>query len=632
MMCRSCFAISIQYQVQTSNLKPNPLILYNAVSYIYVSMTTPKGPPTASVFPNKKSVVVIGCGPGGMFFCNAMEHKRRQLGGGHNEAHLPTITCYERANSCGGVWRSQRSFYDESFDEKKHSDVPRDEQSHPNMYEALWTNGAKEGIEFFDHTYDEHFGHALPVYMPRRALLDYMVKRVTKHCPDFFEKYVHFNTAVQSVVWKEDIHKFQVTVTKRGMSTTETHHYDVCIWAAGDNGKPSIPQSMVATFSNFRGRVIHSTDTDNFEDDVRGKRILIVGGSYSAEDLALMACKFGVQQVYISSRGTENVVSWTSAWPMNKVEVFLEETPIGVVNSKIQFKRCLWVEGSTYDIIGDVSRELSDIDTVILCTGYEKQLDMLEPSLRAPFERYGKQELPVPADWKMKPNNLSLGDVKPGKVSFSGGYVTYPDIYRGLLIDNPNMMYLRHNHSDYPLLGIDAMAWLLVNFVLGETPIPSAEEMRQENIQQALTEMQYPYARYYMDPNFREAWSSLDGAWDDYLTNDDHPYWVSQGDYSKYDLLLMARTLKDAKYPVDIGNYTLLNEQGQNLRNFQLLSSEHRANLDPLNPEENEWKTFRDADNADKFFSIFTGTKAVPLNQRWIEIDETNDDILKPPQ
>jgi Flavin-binding monooxygenase-like len=590
-------------------------------------MTKPK----ATDIPLAQSIVVIGCGPGGMFFCNAMEHRKRHLAG--DDAQLPTITCYERASGPGGVWRSERSFcYDAAAEEeKKHPDVAEAEQLIPNMYEALWTNGVKEGIEFFDHTYDEHFGHALPVYMPRRALLDYMVTRVTKNCPDFFEKYVQFNTTVQSVVWKEEMQKFQVVVSKHGNKSPQTHYYDKCIWSAGDNGKAKIPQAMKDTFANFTGRVIHSTDTSNFYDDVEGKRILIVGGSYSAEDLALMACKVDAEKVYISTRQSTNVVTWTSAWPRNKVEILAEVTPVRVVENRIQFKSCHWVSGSEYKTESDVLQELSDIDTVILCTGYEKQFDMLEPSLRAPFDKGGDDLLVVPEDWKMKPNNLGLGDVKPSeKTSFRGSYVSYPGIYHGLLIDNPNMMYLRHNHSDYPLLGIDAMAFMLLNFVVGETPIPSKEQMNNANIQQALIEMQYPYARYYMDPAFKEAWSEVPGAWDDYETNSEHPYWVSEADYEKYDLLLMARTLRDAKYPVDLGDYQALNEKGQHLYNFQKWSGEHRSKLDPNNPEENYWRTFRDVDNSDKFFSIFTGTKAVPLKQRWMDIDESKNDVLTP--
>jgi hypothetical protein len=93
----------------------------------------------------------------------------------------------------------------------------------------------------------------------------------------------------------------------------------------------------------------------------------------------------------------------------------------------------------------------------------------------------------------------------------------------------------------------------------------------------------------------------------------------------------MARTLRDAKYPVDLGDYQALNEKGQHLYNFQKWSCEHRSKLDPNNPEENYWKTFRDVDNSDQFFSIFTGTKAVPLKQRWMDIDESKDDVLTSP-
>ena len=574
----------------------------------------------------KQSIVVIGCGPGGMFFCNAMEHKRRQLDG--IDSHLPTITCFERADSPGGVWRSQRTYCDDNEEEKKQTERGQEEHDVPNMYEALWTNGNKEGIEFFDHTYDEHFGHALPVYMPRRALLDYMLKRVTKHCPDLFERYVQFNTTVQSVAWKEELSKFQVITRKRGQYTTQTHFFDKCIWAAGDNGKPKIPPSMQTIFSNFNGRLIHSTDTINFESDVRDKRILIVGGSYSAEDLALMACKVGVEQVYIASRRAENVVTWTSAWPMNKVQILSEETPIGVVENRIQFKKCYWEQGSTYETYGDISSELINIETVILCTGYEKQFDMLELPLRAPFENNREQVVPVPADWKMKPNNLGLDDVTPGKVTFAGSFVSHPEIYRGILIKNPNMMFLRHNHNDYPLLVIDAMAWSFLHFFLGDTPIPSEEEMREANVQQALTEMHFPYTRYYMDPKFKEAWSQLPGAWDDYMTNSEHPYWVSEAAYNRYDLLQMAQTLRDAMYPLDLGDINGLNDKGQKLFEFQRLSYKHRTDLDFKNHEENQWKTFRDTDNADKFESLFTGIKAVPLKKRWIDINEAEDDDI----
>ena len=59
------------------------------------------------------------------------------------------------------------------------------------MHEGLWTNGAKELAEFFDYSHVEHFGCALPTHIQRGAILDYINARVTRNCPDFFEKYVN---------------------------------------------------------------------------------------------------------------------------------------------------------------------------------------------------------------------------------------------------------------------------------------------------------------------------------------------------------------------------------------------------------------------------------------------------------
>ena len=68
------------------------------------------------------SVAVIGCGPGGLFFCHALETKRREmLARGESVDTLPQVTAFERASSPGGVWRSERSFASSSSiaEEKK---------------------------------------------------------------------------------------------------------------------------------------------------------------------------------------------------------------------------------------------------------------------------------------------------------------------------------------------------------------------------------------------------------------------------------------------------------------------------------------------------------------------------------
>ena len=48
------------------------------------------------------------------------------------------------------------------------------EPVHGSMYQGLWSNGPKEGVEYPDYTFDEHFGKAIPSYPPREVLYDYL--------------------------------------------------------------------------------------------------------------------------------------------------------------------------------------------------------------------------------------------------------------------------------------------------------------------------------------------------------------------------------------------------------------------------------------------------------------------------
>jgi len=42
------------------------------------------------------------------------------------------------------------------------------------MYQGLWSNGPKEGLEYPDYTFDEHFGKPISSYLPRQVLYDYL--------------------------------------------------------------------------------------------------------------------------------------------------------------------------------------------------------------------------------------------------------------------------------------------------------------------------------------------------------------------------------------------------------------------------------------------------------------------------
>ena len=587
-------------------------------------------------------VAVVGCGPGGMFFCHAIETYRRELleeGDEAGIAALPSITCFERASGPGGVWRAKRSFADavDTEDEKKTCDMGVETATETtNMYEALWLNGSKEPIEFFDYTFDEHFGCALPVYLPRQPYLEYMLGRVTKHCPDFFEKYVNFNTSVVSVKYNETKGKFEIVTENSVTHEVTTHDYDKCIWAAGQNGKPKVPTAMISMFKEggFSGRMIHSTDTANFEADVKGKRLLLIGGNYSAEDLALMAIKLGTKKVYINSRTDCNAVTWTSSWPMNMVELLLSQTPVNVTENGrcIQFAKTEFSFPDNYTAADEeIVTEIRDIDTIIFCTGYSANLDMLHAELRAPFtEDCMKQRMVVPADWKMKPNEMTdmVGDIEPDEVTWPYIGVRYPDLYRGVVISNPSMMFLEHDWFPFPIAGIDVNAWMLMRF-LTNTKLPTAAEMRKRNLEDALDQLQIPYVRYCVDRNFQDAyWATLDPGGHD-LVYYDRLYYKSYPDYKLMHFRVCARTMQEARYPVSYGTYENPNEIVTKILEASSWGYYHRAELDPTNEEENFWRTFRDVKNPERHCSIFTGIPSVPLKGKWIDLDASDESILK---
>jgi Flavin-binding monooxygenase-like len=567
-----------------------------------------------------------------------METRRQEMiAAGEDVTTLPKVTALERSSGPGGVWRSSRTNgANDCIDEKKETKEVVEASS---MYEGLWTNGPKESIEFFDYSYDEHFGHALPVYMPRQALLEYMLTRVTRKCPDFFEKYAQFNIDVQSVAWNEGTCKFDVVIRNTLTGNVVKETYDKCIWGAGDNGKQKIPHSMVNMFrkGGFTGRMIHSSDTTNFEEDVKGKRILLIGGSYSSEDLALTAIKVGAEMIYISSRQEDSIVTLTSAWPNNKVKLLLEMQPVQVTDEgkSIEFAEVERRHGDIFVVNNEVETKIRNIDTVIFCTGYLSNLDMLSDELRKPFNIDDDPfscPIDVPQDWEMEETLLPeyLQGIKPGISLWGYSAVCYPDIYKWTLIDNPNMMYIFGEDSDQPILATDAIAWLLASFCTDRYSLPSPDEQRRLNRERALLEMaSYPGIRVDMDSNF---YNHVVSTWYHHPKDQQEKLWKGYyADAAAYNLCVYAQAMRDGQYPLDIGSIDGLNEAGKEITRMDSLCSGHRRSLDKTNEDENMWRTFRDIKDSAAFKSIITGTVAVPLKKPWIEIDDVNDkDILVP--
>eukprot|EP00978_Attheya_sp_CCMP212_P025671 scaffold83048_cov56-Attheya_sp.AAC.1 len=249
-----------------------------------------------------------------------MEIQRRELekkGDLEAIAKLPSVSAFERDSTHGGVWRQRHNS----------STTVEDDTS---MYEGLWVNGAKELAEYFDYTYDDHFGCALPPYIQRGAILEYMTARVTKNTPDFFEKYVTFHTEVVTVTF-DDATKIFTAMTKNLLTgEKETSTYDKVIWAAGVNSIPYIPQTLENALDSFDGKILHSSNVSNLKGSIKGKRVLLIGGASSAEDIALTSIKLGADEIFISFRNPDDSVTLVDSWPLDKVRRFKETVPSGI--------------------------------------------------------------------------------------------------------------------------------------------------------------------------------------------------------------------------------------------------------------------------------------------------------------
>ena len=558
-----------------------------------------------------------GCGPAGMFFLHALATKRKRLQQEENFAALaalPRVTVFERTSSPGGVWRSNRGQEygsNETIENIKSGTYPKEEVNEhaiplsTNMYEGLWTNGHKDAMEFFDYTFEQHFKAPQPVYMPRKRILEYILSRVTIHENIF--KRVHFNSEVTSVSYNDEIKKFKVLV-KIPDGTETIHYFDKCVWASGLNGKPNMVPSISKRLSNFTGVIVHSAQMDNIGISVEGKKIVLVGGNLSAEDLALSFIKMGAEKIYITSRKQGDVVHYTTSWPDNKVDTHMPTEICGSGSDGNSVRIC---RSHLHDIDNDNYTNIHDISIVVLCTGYKATMDYLDLSLKPCWETDSCEVYKMDEDWKMKPNPWTkyLGHVKP-----SDELQLYDVYMESILINNPNMLYI-YESTSYPLVDIDITAWMCLAFITGEANIPSREEMMKHVESDVLSYMDQATYRYELDEEYFRAIEMIDAESDVSEELD------SERNITSYELRLLSRKMSYGSYPVDFASFMEINDVGKEFVRMSVQNLKNRLDLKDESVKDRTWKTFRDMDPS-PYVSLFTGMKSIAMKGKWLEVDD----------
>lgn len=347
---------------------------------------------------NKKRVGIIGAGPSGLAQLRAFEAAK------HAGLEVPEVVCFEKQSNWGGMWnytwRTGVGKYGEPI--------------HGSMYKYLWSNGPKECLEFSDYSFDEHFKKPISSYPPRPVLFDYIQGRIKKNK---IRDYIRFDTTARWVNYNEESKKFEVVFDDLKIDKTYTEEFDYLVVASGHFSTPNMP--YFKGIEQFPGQVMHAHDFRG-ADPYKDQDILIIGSSYSAEDIGVQCHKHGAKSVTLSYRSNPIGVNWPEG---------IKEVPL-----------LTHFEDDTAHFKNGTSERY---DAVIMCTGYQHKF---------PF---------LPDQYRLKTkNNL------------------YPDhLYKGIFFNNlPKLIYLGMQDQYYTFNMFDTQAWLARDYMMDRFEMPSKRE------------------------------------------------------------------------------------------------------------------------------------------------------------
>ncbi|WP_240775965.1 NAD(P)-binding domain-containing protein [Nitrincola schmidtii] len=347
----------------------------------------------------------MGAGPSGLAQLRAFQAIQEQ------GADIPELVCYEKQADWGGLWNyTWRTGLDKNG-----------EPVHGSMYRYLWSNGPKECLEFADYTFDEHFDQPIASYPPRAVLWDYIKGRVEKAD---VRQYIRFNTPVRQISFSEQSRQFTVTAHDHVSEVTSSEEYDHVIVASGHFSTPSVP--FFEGFEGFNGRILHAHD---FRDalEFKDKDILLIGSSYSAEDIGSQCYKYGAKSITSSYRSRPMGFDFPDNW---------DEKPLLI---KVDNDTAYFADGSS-----------KRIDAIILCTGYLHHFPFMDEELR------------------LKTHNRlwPLG------------------LYEGVVfVEQPNLFYLGMQDQWYTFNMFDAQAWYVRDVILGRIVVPE-KALMESSIQE----------------------------------------------------------------------------------------------------------------------------------------------------
>ena len=350
-----------------------------------------------------KRIAIVGAGPSGLAALRAFQSAKAK------GAEVPEVVCFEKQDDWGGLWKyTWRTGLDQYG-----------EPVHGSMYRYLWSNGPKECLEFADYSFEEHFGRAIPSYPPRAVLHDYIMGRVEKAG---VRDMVRFDSPVKGVTWDKASQLFTVTVRDNKADRTYSETFDHVIVSCGHFSTPNVP--TFEGIETFPGRVLHAHDFRS-ADEFAGKDVLMIGSSYSAEDIGTQCVKYGARSVTFSYRTRPLGFDWPEQF---------SQSPLLV---KLEGHIATFLDGTQ-----------KHVDAIVMCTGYLHNFPFLADDLR------------------LVTNN-----------------VLYPDnLWQGVVWQhNPRLFYIGMQDQFFTFNMFDAQAWYVRDLILGRLALPDAAARAADN-------------------------------------------------------------------------------------------------------------------------------------------------------
>ena len=233
------------------------------------------------------------------------------------------------------------------------------------------------------------------------------------------KKYIKFDTAVTNVGYNEN--QFQITSLNKKENLSSKDNFDYLIISSGHFSVPYIPE--YDGMSSFPGRILHGHDFRDAE-EFRGKDVVVLGSSYSAEDIALQCYKYGAKSVTIGYRN--NPMGFK--WPEGMKEVHYLD--------KLDGNKATFKDGHS-----------QNIDALILCSGYLHHFPYLEDNL------------------KLKTHNRLYP----------------PKLYKGVIWqDNHNLAYLGMQDQFHTFNMFDCQAWYVRDVIMKKIQMPNDQEIEKD--------------------------------------------------------------------------------------------------------------------------------------------------------